>query len=306
MHRVNLRGIDLNLLVVLKALLEERNTTKAAERLAMSQPAVSRALSRLRLLYDDPLLIRTPQGMEATERAEALLLPLREILAGIEQTLSPSPGLDPSCFEGVLRIGAHTYVEYVILPSLITELQRLAPRLRVQMVPLTLAFEHQLDQGAVDLVISKQDDLPGRFRRQPLFEDRLQSCAHRHHPLLGQQISIADFARGKHLLVCPRGEPHGIVDELLAAHGLQREIPLVVQSFLSAPFILAQSPLLLTAPARILQPMMTLLDLAECELSFPLPRFEISMIRHRRDDNHALLNWFEGVLLRWAAQLGDI
>ncbi|QNF19535.1 LysR family transcriptional regulator [Aeromonas hydrophila] len=105
MHRMNLRGVDLNLLVVLKALLEERNTTKAAERLAMSQPAVSRALARLRLLYDDPLLIRTPQGMEPTARAEALLLPLREILHDIEQTFSPPSSSTPPSSRGCCASG---------------------------------------------------------------------------------------------------------------------------------------------------------------------------------------------------------
>ncbi|WP_323945105.1 LysR family transcriptional regulator [Aeromonas hydrophila] len=296
---MNLRGVDLNLLVVLKALLEERNTTKAAERLAMSQPAVSRALARLRLLYDDPLLIRTPQGMEPTARAEALLLPLREILHDIEQTFSPPEQLDPAQFEGVLRIGAHTYVEYVMMPSLLARLQQQAPNLRIHMVPLNADYESQLDEGVISMVISKQDEVPGRFRRIPLFEDKLICTAHRSHPLQGQVLCIESFAQAQHLLVAPRGSEGGIVDDLLAAHGMTRHTPLIVQSFLAAPFILPCAPLLLTSPARVLRPLMPLLDLVEYETRFALPTFEVSLIRHRRDDNNAMLNWFESELHLW-------
>lgn len=303
---MNLRGVDLNLLVVLKALLEERNTTKAAERLAMSQPAVSRALARLRLLYDDPLLIRTPQGMEPTARAEALLLPLREILHDIEQTFSPPEQLDPAQFEGVLRIGAHTYVEYVMMPSLLARLQQQAPNLRIHMVPLNADYESQLDEGVISMVISKQDEVPGRFRRIPLFEDKLICTAHRSHPLQGQVLCIESFAQAQHLLVAPRGSEGGIVDDLLAAHGMTRHTPLIVQSFLAAPFILPCAPLLLTSPARVLRPLMPLLDLVEYETRFALPTFEVSLIRHRRDDNNAMLNWFESELHLWCRTQSEL
>ncbi|EPC3540846.1 LysR family transcriptional regulator [Aeromonas hydrophila] len=303
---MNLRGVDLNLLVVLKALLEERNTTKAAERLAMSQPAVSRALARLRLLYDDPLLIRTPQGMEPTARAEALLLPLREILHDIEQTFSPPEQLDPAQFEGVLRIGAHTYVEYVMMPSLLARLQQQAPNLRIHMVPLNADYESQLDEGVISMVISKQDEVPGRFRRIPLFEDKLICAAHSSHPLQGQVLCIESFAQAQHLLVAPRGSEGGIVDDLLAAHGMTRHTPLIVQSFLAAPFILPCAPLLLTSPARVLRPLMPLLDLVEYETRFALPTFEVSLIRHRRDDNNAMLNWFESELHLWCRTQSEL
>ena len=303
---MNLRGVDLNLLVVLKALLEERNTTKAAERLAMSQPAVSRALARLRLLYDDPLLIRTPLGMEPTARAQALLLPLREILHDIEQTFSQPEQHDPSQFEGVLRIGAHTYVEYVMMPSLLGRLQQQAPNLRIHMVPLNADYEDQLDEGVVSMVISKQDEVPGRFRRIPLFEDKLICAAHSSHPFQGQVLCIESFAKAQHLLVAPRGSEGGIVDDLLAAHGMTRHTPLIVQSFLAAPFILPYTPLLLTSPARVLRPLMPLLDLVEYETRFTLPTFEVSLIRHRRDDNHAMLNWFESELHLWCQSLCEL
>ena len=121
---MELARLDLNLLLVFHHLLREKRVSAVATVLGMSQPAVSRALARLRLLYDDPLLIRTPQGMEPTARAQALLLPLREILHDIEQTFSQPEQHDPSQFEGVLRIGAHTYVEYVMMPSLLGRLQQ--------------------------------------------------------------------------------------------------------------------------------------------------------------------------------------
>ena len=116
----------------------------------------------MRLLYDDPLLIRTPQGMEPTARAEALLLPLREILHDIEQTFSPRAAR-PRPVRGVLRIGAHTYVEYVMMPSLLGRLQQQAPNLRIHMVPLNADYESQLDEGVISMVISKQDEVPYRF-----------------------------------------------------------------------------------------------------------------------------------------------
>ena len=171
--------------------------------------------------------------MEPTARAEALLLPLREILHDIEQTFSPRAAR-PRPVRGVLRIGAHTYVEYVMMPSLLGRLQQQAPNLRIHMVPLNADYESQLDEGVISMVISKQDEVP-TFRRIPLFEDKLICAAHRSHPLQGQVLCIESFAQAQHLLVAPRGSEGGIVDDLLAAHGMTRHTPLIVQSFLAAP-----------------------------------------------------------------------
>lgn len=303
MHRTNLRSIDLNLLVILQVLLEERNTTKTAQRLAMSQPAVSRALSRLRRLYDDPLLVRTPQGMEPTAKAQSLVAPLQQILRSVEQTLVPQQMLDPASVSGTLRIAAHSYVEYVILPGFIAQLQRKAPRLTLHIVPLDARYESQLDDGKVGMVISKFDDVPRRLHRLPLFQDQLICAASQHHPLAGQELDYRDYAAADHLLVAPRGSEGGILDDILAREGLRRHTQLIVQSFLAAPFILANSPLLLTAPQRILAPLMNALELAPIPTRFPLPSFAISLVRHHRDDNDPLLNWFTGELREWCQGL---
>ncbi len=127
-----------------------------------------------------------------------------EILHDIEQTFSPRAAR-PRPVRGVLRIGAHTYVEYVMMPSLLARLQQQAPNLRIHMVPLNADYESQLDEGVISMVISKQDEVPGRFRRIPLFEDKLICAAHRSHPLQGQVLCIESFAQAQHLLVAPRG-----------------------------------------------------------------------------------------------------
>lgn len=303
MHRPNLRGIDLNLLVILRVLLEERNTTRAAERLAMSQPAVSRALSRLRSMYHDPLLIRTPQGMEPTIRALELLAPLRQILRSVEQTLQPLTPPCPTEFTGVLRIAAHSYVEYVMLPGLIEQLHRDAPQLTIQIVPLCSNYDRQLDEGQVSMVIMRHENVPSRFDTLPLLDDRLMCVANHHHPLAGKRIDYQTFAAADHLVVAPRGSEGGVLDDLLARRGLARHTQLIVQSFLAAPFILARSSLLLTAPVRILEPMKEALKLREIHTQFALPRFVVSQIRHRRDDNHAALNWFCQQLQQWCHTL---
>lgn len=305
MHKTNLRGTDLNLLVILRVLLEECNTTRAAERLAMSQPAVSRALARLRLLYDDPLLVRTPQGMEPTSKARALQMPLSEILQAVAQTLQPATQVKPADFTGTLRIAAHTYVEYVILPGLIERLHQTAPHLTIQIVPLGNNGERLLDEGEVEMVIAKQTPLPNRFVATTLFEDQLICAASAQHPLAGQSIDDQTFAQADHLLVAPDGSLNGNMDTLLASEAEQRHNQLVVQSFLAAPFILARSRLLLTAPARILAPLMAPLGLTRIETAFPLPAFSVIQIRHRRDDNHARLNWFADTLQGWCRELQD-
>ncbi|MEW7864288.1 LysR family transcriptional regulator [Aeromonas diversa] len=303
MHRTNLRGLDLNLLVILKVLLDECNTTRAAEQLAMSQPAVSRALARLRIMYDDPLLVRTPQGMEPTAKALLLRQPLREILQSVEHTLLPPAPPEPNDFTGTLRIGAHTYMEYVILPGLIERLHQEAPRLTLHIMPLGADYESLLDEGTVSMVITKQDRVPERFEQRHLLEDRLICVASRDHPYAGRSIDYEAFARADHLLVAPRGSEGGVLDEILLKEGLTRHTQLIVQSFLSAPFILSGSGLLLTSPARVLAPLMAPLGLTEIETAFSLPRFTISQIRHRRDEGDALLDWFSGRLRRWCAEL---
>lgn len=193
-----------------------------------------------------------------------------------------------------------------MMPSLLARLQQQAPNLRIHMVPLNADYESQLDEGVISMVISKQDEVPGRFRRIPLFEDKLICAAHRSHPLQGQVLCIESFAKAQHLLVAPRGSEGGIVDDLLAAHGMTRHTPLIVQSFLAAPFILPCAPLLLTSPARVLRPLMPLLDLVEYETRFALPTFEVSLIRHRRDDNNAMLNWFESELHLWCRTQSEL
>lgn len=306
MHKTNLRGLDLNLLVILKVLLDECNTTKAAERLAMSQPAVSRALARLRTMYDDPLLVRTPQGMEPTAKALLLRQPLREILQSVEQTLLPPAPPEPTEFTGTLRIAAHTYMEYVILPGLIEQLHQEAPHLTLHIMPLGADYERLLDEGTVSMVITKQDEVPSRFELIRLLEDRLICVASRQHPCAGQRIDYEAFANADHLLVAPHGSEGGVLDEILLREGFKRHTQLIVQSFLSAPFILSRSGLLLTSPARVLAPLMEHLELTEIATLFPLPRFAISQIRHRRDEGDALLNWFSGRLRRWCADLQTV
>ena len=293
------RQLDLNLLVALDALLAEGNVTRAAERLGLTQPAMSHALNRLRALLDDPVLVRTPRGMVPTARAEELAPAIRSALDDIDRALRGRPAFDPATSTRAFTIAAVDHGELVILPPLLARIAAEAPKIDLLVRPLRLdLIEEELESGAVDLafsVLSAGDNL-ATFR-QRLFHESFVCLVRADHPTVGETLTLEEFVALDHALVGPRGRRGGIVDTELQKLGLSRRVALMVPHFLVAPMVVAKSDLILTAPERIARAFAAILPLRIVPTPFELKGFDVSQIWHERQSHDPALTWLRGLIL---------
>jgi DNA-binding transcriptional LysR family regulator len=244
---MNLSGIDLNLLVVLDALLAESSVTAAARRVGLSQPAVSNALTRLRGLVGDPLFVRAGRGLVATPRARSLADPIRRALVEIGSALAPPAPFGPRQARRTFVLAMPDVAELVLMPPLSARLRREAPGidLRVLPVPTAVSRDFQLGYDTPDLMIAMLNGLAPRAA--PLFSLELVCLVRRDHPRVGARISLERFVELEHVLVAPGGMPGGIVDELLAKRGLERRVALTLAHFFSAAMVVSRSDLVMSA-----------------------------------------------------------
>ncbi len=248
---MNLRGVDLNLLAVFDAILQEGSITRAAERLDMSQPATSNALNRLRALLHDPLFVRQARGMTPTPRARQLAEPIREALTLIRHTLSEQWLFDYAHSEHRFRVAMSDYGDSVILPRLLDHLARVAPAVQVDVV----ANDHpavatDLRSGDLDLAIGNRPELEREFRSEGLLVEQFICMARADHPGIRDRLTLRRFAELHHVDVSHTRYLSRRIDEALAAEQLRRRVTATVPSFLSVAPIVAATDLIATIPWR--------------------------------------------------------
>ncbi|WP_375738192.1 LysR family transcriptional regulator [Pseudomonas boanensis] len=275
---MNSSSFDLNLLRVLDALLREQNVSRAAERLALSQPAVSNALARLRELLDDPLLVRIGRRMQPTPRALALEGPIRAALQQIEQTLSGAEAFDPGQSRQQFRIALTDYVEQLCMPGLLARLGDMAPGLRIDVAHLSPSLPiEELDRGALDLVLGRFDEIPARFVRHPWRIETLQVAVRKGHPLLAGDLDMEKFLRLRHVWV-HGGQTRGMVDQWLAGRGQSRQIVYTTPNYLQAAHIVAGSDLGVVLPTQLARQFAALLPIQLFDLPFELGPFHLELV----------------------------
>jgi DNA-binding transcriptional LysR family regulator len=245
--------LDLNLLASLDVLLAEGNVTRAAQRLGLSQPALSAQLKQLRSAFDDPLLIPATRGMTLTSRAEALREPLREALAQIMGLVASTRDFDPASAEQIFRIVASDAIHSTVSIQLAARLSHLAPGCRIALYSYEGArTQEQMAAGEMDLWLGSRQSMPPNLRARTLYEERFMCVMRRDHPHGGRPLDLDRFCALEHVLVSPSGGGFaGVVDENLAALGRRRRVAVSLHSFLLVPGILAASDLVATIPARL-------------------------------------------------------
>ncbi|MCB9759898.1 MAG: LysR family transcriptional regulator [Alphaproteobacteria bacterium] len=248
-----LSRIDVNLLVALDVLLDERQVTRAARRLGVTQSAMSQTLGRLRELFDDPLLVRDGNRMAPTPRAQALALPLSHALRQLQAAVQGAARFDPATSDRRFTLAAHDYNAYLLLPDLMARLGVEAPGLAVDVVPVVPSeIVERLRGGEVDLCVSVVRDPPGALSVQPLVEERLVSMVRRDHPLLSEKgPSLERWASYPHGILSITGRGPGTFDALLAEVGLSRALVVRVPYFLAAPAVVLRSDVVLSVPGRL-------------------------------------------------------
>ncbi|HEY0712724.1 MAG TPA: LysR family transcriptional regulator [Polyangia bacterium] len=303
MHEPSLRGIDLNLTVVLSALLTERSVTRAARRLGLSQSATSHALARLREVYADPLLVRSGRRLDPTPRAIALRPSLDRALAELAGTIRNEPAFDARTARRSFVIGTADYGQGILVEPLLQRLRREAPGVDLSLNAFPNMVE-LLDSGSMDLALSPPLELPRGFSSKKLFTDGFMCVVRSGHPIVrGPHLSLSRYLSLPHLLVAPSGSTGSVVDSELARRGHSRRIVLTVTSFLAAPIVVADSDLISTGPVRLLQRMLKPYRLRGLAPPIPFKRFEIHMLWHSRRDHDPAHIWLRELLTSVCAEL---
>ena len=283
--------LDLNLLRVFDAVMTEQNLTRAAGHLAMTQPAVSNAIKRLRESLGDDLLIRTAYGVKPTPRAEQLWPAVRAALAGLEAAVAPGT-FDVSKASATFRMAMADATAAFWLPSLMRAIEHEAPGVTVRMVPLTTREPRPLLlRGDIDLAVgffpgvaaqlSSETGSPVRHER--LYSGRYVCVMRKDHPLAKQELTLDRYVAANHLLVSFSGRAHGLTDEALAQLGRERRILLTVNQFFTAGRVVANSDLITVLPKHMIASTGTAEALVWRELPFSLPAVHIDMLWHERD-----------------------
>ncbi|MCL6743844.1 LysR family transcriptional regulator [Kosakonia sp. R1.Fl] len=278
---INLNRLDLNLLLTLDVLLREHNVTRAAQRLNLSQPSVSVQLARLREIFDDPLLLPGPRGMQPTVRADELREPLRQALEALERAVSPVNAFDPARASVTWRIAATDYTESVVLLPLLGTLRRDAPASRLAVFELNPGqIKRQAEQGDIDLFFHLREGAPASLHQRLLFTERYVLAGRVGHPALKRRPSLKQFCKLEHVIVSPEGGGfQAATDDALAARGLTRNVVLSVPHFLFMLDALARTDLVAVLPERLVA---TTGALQVVDPPLDLPGFDMLMLWHER------------------------
>ncbi|MBW4470623.1 MAG: LysR family transcriptional regulator [Stenomitos rutilans HA7619-LM2] len=293
MKSINLAAIDLNLLVAFEALLEQRSVTKAAEQLQIGQPAMSAALNRLRVLFEDELFVRLGRQMEPTLKALAIAPGILAALQQIRQTITCSQTFDPTSSDRTFAIGSSDYTSFVLVPLLLEFSHQVAPSLNFQMI----GFEKDsvgglLEQGAIDIALGVFPNPPRQTQWEPIFEERFVGIARQGHPELRQgTMSLETFTHLSHALTTLRRDTVGEIDQALSQRNLERRIALTTPHMLTLPFAIASSDLVAALPHRIALRLATVCNLTIFELPIKTKPWMVSMLWSALNDQDEANRW---------------
>lgn len=298
MHETNIKSLDLNLLVALEALLKTQSVSRAAETVNLSQPAMSRALERLRHVLKDPVLVRAGRGMRLTPRGEALQGPVDEAMSRIRAIMGPQ-GFDPESCERVFDIVTADYISYLFLPRLLQSMIKQAPKVSLNVLSQAESSLAGISSGDLDLaigVIGTGADFENNYS-QSLFEDRVVCIMRKGHPLSRSPLTLSGFTSARHAFLSISGRGGGSVDEKLKALGLSRHIALRLPHFLAIHTMVAQTDLIATVPLRLALGLAhDSLDIVDLPEEVQIDRFTISQIWHERFHRDPAHVWLRGVI----------
>lgn len=295
---MNVGELDLNLLRVFDAVLRDGSVTAAGERLGLSQPAMSNALSRLRRLLDDPLFVRTPSGMRPTPFAQRLAAPVRQALDLIQTTLSQQAAFDPRTSQRSFRLQLSDVGEIVFLPALLERLEREAPGVRIDTEQLPQdEVSEALSAGEIDLAVGFLPGLSAGVVSKRLFRDRYVCVVRADHPRIGSRITLAQFLAASHLLVSARGSAHEIVEQTLRNKGFARRIALRVPHFTVVPMILARTDHMVIVPEGLMRAIARFGRFKSLKPPVDIPALDVKVHWHERFGRDPGIAWLRGVLL---------
>jgi len=289
------KNLDLQLLDCFEALMRERSVSRAAERMGLSQPAMSEALARLRDRFDDPLLVRGREGMQPTPRALELSPQVHEIVERMRLLTAGAEAFDAAACSTRFRLATSDYSQFLLMPRLTEMLANQAPGVSVDVLPVNIRrVEEALDLGEIDLAVAYFVEPPPALKRRPLFDEHYLGVARKGHPGITPTLGAAQYAALRHVSVAPSGLTYfsGALESILAAAGLTRRVAVTSPHFLLAAYLVANSDLVLAIPSRAAQRLAALLPLMLFDIPLELPEIQIAMYWHERTHKSAAHQWF--------------
>lgn len=296
---MDFHGIDLNLLFAFDALMSERNVTRAATQVGVSQPAMSAALSRLRTLLGDPLFLRSADGLLPTPRARELAAPISQVLRQIEATLVKKPEFVPGEAALAFNLGMSDYPAFVLLPALLEALGEQAPGIVINVH----AFNDRdhavdlLDAGVIDAAIGVPPTHPeGRILTRPILRDEFVTIVASRHPAARRGMNMKTYLSLPHALASPEGQRHGLVDQALAQQGKQRTLALTLPQMFALPAVVARTGMTATVMKRVALNSSASRKLALFPPPIPLPEIVFHVIWHRRTEGNPAQQWLRALI----------
>lgn len=295
---------DLNLLPVFMALFEERNVTRAAERLGITQPALSNALKRLRETMRDPLFVRERYGMQPTQMAQDLAPVIGAALAAIDEAVRGQQDFDPSKADRLFLIAPNSLVEFVLMPAIVARLREIAPGIRLRLAPFGNDLtEAGVVSGTTAMVIGRITDPPDNLVVQHLMDDGLACVVRADHPLVEERLTKAVYEQLRHVNVLPPGRLRAGLFRTLEERGLKRDVAVSVTHFLAVTEMIAATDYCATLPRLICRHLADDKRLRVVEPPVDLGTFPVEMAWHVRYRNDPAHRWLRSLIADMAREL---
>lgn len=301
-----LSEIDIGLLMAFEALIQERNVSRAADRLGITQPALSGRLTRLRTIFGDQLFVPVAgRGVAPTPRANALGATLPQLLDHLREFIGPSPSFDPGKSNREFVLAAYDNPAIMLGPDIVPALKRASPNIRITfVVPDPETITQALERGDIDMVVGLPRPEDGGLIGRRLFTDEFMTAQRHGHPRGGHPITLDEFCAAEHMLVSTSGGGYrGAVDRALDKLGRSRHVSLSVQSYALAPLILGSSDLLCTLPGRFLRRFEAMVDLFAPPLD--IGNVELYALWHPRMRDDPAHRWFRDLVFEVARVTHD-
>ncbi|MGY3066709.1 LysR substrate-binding domain-containing protein [Pantoea agglomerans] len=297
---------DLNLLPVLLVMMEERNVTRAAERLGITQPALSNALNRLRETLNDPLFIRERYGMRPTPKAEQLAQVVGAALSSIDKVILGQQDFDPLNATRLFTVAPNSYVEFIMMPAIVARLRSCAPGIRLRLTPFgNDVTETGVISGNTDMVLGRIVEPPDNLVVQHLMNEGLACVIRADHPLVGENLSAEQYEQLKHVNVLPPGRMRAGLYQALEQRGLRRQVAVSVTHFLAVPEMIAVTDYCATLPRLICQHLSRDQRLRIVPAPVDLGTFPVEMGWHARYRDDPAHRWFRTLITETAQSLSD-
>ncbi len=301
---MNLRSLDLNLLLIFDAVYNERSISMAARKLHLSQPTVSNALARLRERLQDPLFERSSQGMAPTMRAKSLAEPIRQALDVLERGLRGSDAFEFKQSTREFVVAVEDYGETIILPRFFDWLGEVAPHIRIKIRPEpSTLLKVALRDGTVDLALDYFALRDPAYRNKCVLTETLLSLSRRDHPEVGEKLNLETYLALRHVVLAQRTDSMPMIDLALSKRGLQRHIAMTVPHFLSMPMMVQSSKMICTLPRRMAHLYADHFRLKTHAVPLRTPQFPLYLIWHDSVDGDTGHQWFRNHLIEFCQRL---